>query len=71
MVGLDEEREGFNHSHCLITTLPRSKRTEKEIRKEAIEFDHDAGGDGEPDRGKHRCGGEKLFHGLGGRGWMN
>ena len=71
MVGLDEKREGFNHSHCLISTLPRSKGTEKKIREEAVEFDHDAGGDGEPDRGKHRSGGEELFHGLGGWGWRN
>lgn len=37
---------------------------EKKIGVEAVEFNHDAGGDGEPDRGEHRSGGEELFHGL-------
>ena len=71
MVGLDENRDGFNLSRSLLSTLVRSERMEEEVGEEAVEFDHDAGGDGEPDRGKHRSGGEELFHGLWGWGWRN
>ena len=71
MVGLDEDRDGFNLSRCLLSTLARSERMEEKVGEEAVEFDHDAGGDGEPDRGKDRGGREKLFHGLGGWGLMN
>ena len=45
-----------------------SKRAEQHIGVEAVEFDHDSGRDGEPDRGEDRCGGEELLHGLGSRG---
>jgi hypothetical protein len=37
---------------------------EEEIREKAIEFDHDAGREGEPDGGKDGSGGQKLFHGV-------
>jgi hypothetical protein len=48
-----------------------SKGAEQHIGEEVVEFDHDDGGDGEPDRRKYRSCGEELFHGLGSRvcGW--
>jgi hypothetical protein len=45
-----------------------SKGAEQHIGEEVVEFDHDDGGDGEPDRRKYRSCGEELFHGLGSRG---
>ena len=36
---------------------------EEQVRKEAVEFDHDPGRDCEPDRGEYRGGGKELFHG--------
>lgn len=49
---------------------------EQQIGIEAIEFDHDPGGDGEPDRCEDRGGGEEFFHGDGwrpvnGGRWLN
>lgn len=40
------------------------KRMEEKIGIETIEFDHDSGSDGEPDRRKYRSCSEKLFHGV-------
>jgi hypothetical protein len=48
--------------------IPNSKRAEQHIGVEAVEFDHDSGRDGEPDRCKDRSCGEELFHGFGSRG---
>jgi hypothetical protein len=39
-----------------------SKGMEQKIRKEAVEFDHDSGSKGEPDRGKNGGGGKEFFH---------
>ena len=39
------------------------ERVEQQVGEEAVEFDQDAGCDREPDGGKHRGGGEELFHG--------
>jgi hypothetical protein len=41
-----------------------SERVKEQIGEEAVEFDHDSGRDGEPDRSKDRSGGEKFFHGF-------
>jgi hypothetical protein len=49
-------------------TATNSKRAEEHIGEEVVEFDHDDGGEGEPDRRKNRSCGEELFHGLGSRG---
>ncbi len=40
------------------------ERMEEEIREKTIEFDHDAGRQREPDGGKDRSRGQKLFHGF-------
>jgi hypothetical protein len=37
---------------------------EEQVGEEAVEFDQDASGDGEPDGGENRGGGEKFFHGF-------
>ena len=52
-----------------LSCEPQSQRRddlegmEEKIGVEAIEFDHDACRDGEPDCGEHWSGGEELFHG--------
>jgi hypothetical protein len=48
--------------------MPNSKGAEEHIGEEVVEFDHDDGGEGKPDRRKNRSCGEELFHGLGSRG---
>jgi hypothetical protein len=45
-----------------------SKGAEEHIGEQVVEFDHDDGGDGKPDRRKYRSCGEELLHGLGSRG---
>lgn len=41
-----------------------SEGVEQQIREETVEFDHDSGGEEEPDRRKDGCRGEKFFHDL-------
>ena len=45
-----------------------SEGGEQHIGEKVVEFDHNDGGDGEPDRRKNRSCGEELFHGFGSRG---
>ena len=39
-----------------------SEVIEEEIGEEPVEFDHDSGGDGEPDRRKNWSGGQEFLH---------
>jgi len=39
-----------------------SHRVEEQVGIEAVEFDQDAGGHGEPDGGEDRSSGEELLH---------
>jgi hypothetical protein len=57
----------FGCSARILVPASNSKGAEEHIGEEVVEFDHDDGGDGEPDRRKYRSCGEKLFHGL--EGW--
>ena len=42
--------------HC------RSHGVEQQVWEETVPLNQDAGGEGEPDRGNHRRGGEEFLH---------
>lgn len=63
-----ETSPDFWADYCFKTC--RSEGMEQQIREEAVELDHDAGGDAEPDGSKHRSRGEELFHGWMGVRWV-
>jgi hypothetical protein len=48
---------------CSTSISNKSEGVEEQVGEEAIELNHDASGDGEPDGSENRGGGEEFFHG--------